>query len=155
MFNFIGVPFQKFSNLSVEKQNWIFYGVILTVLAVPLAVIFDLILGFRPEQIKLTWFPNVLLANFAVAVNLRSLLEDRKTLLPKEKESAYSKATITAMIVSGLFYFAFYSRFEIISIPLLIVLAVVAIVLLIVYCKTGMNVIDAAVQSKETAGQNS
>lgn len=149
MFTHIGALFQKFSNLSTEKQNWIFYGVILTVLAVPLAVIFDLILGFRIEQIKLNWFPNVLLANFAVAVNLRSLLEDRKTFLSEEKESAYSKATIGAMILSSLLYFAFYSRFEVIPLPLLVALSLGTIFLLIVYSKTGMDVIDATSKVKK------
>ena len=155
MSNLIGAAFQKFSNLSTEKQNWIFYGVILTVLAVPLAVIFDLILGFRIEQIKLNWFPNVLLANFAVAVNLRSLLEDRKERLPKKKESAYSKLTIAAMILSLLLYFFCYSRYDMIPLLLVIVLSILTIVLLIVYYKAGMTVIDTASYDKQTAQQNS
>lgn len=155
MFNIIGPAVDKFSNLSTEKQNWIFYGVVLTVLAVPLAVIFDLILGFRIEQIKLNWFPNVLLANFAVAVNLRSLLEDRKTFLPKEKESAYSKFTIVAIILSILCYFFFYSRYETISFPVIIVISILTISSLVAYYRTGLMVIDNATQGKEPAQQDS
>lgn len=154
MFNFLGAPFRKFSSLSTEKQNWIFYGVFLTVVAVPLAILFDLILGFRIEQIKLNWFPNLLLANFAVAVNLGSLLEDRKSLLPKEKESAYSKIIVGAMIISCLLYFFFYSRFEAVPFPVVIILSFITAVLLIVYYRTGIGVIDTATQGEGTVTQN-
>lgn len=133
---------QQFSALSVEKQRWIFYGTVLTVLAVPLAIIFDLILGFRIEQIRLDWLPDIILINFSVAVNLRSLFVDRKKQLPEKKESSYDIFTQIAMLLSIIFYVALYGRFEKLSCPWVIVFFAVAIVSLVKYVKVGLTMID-------------
>lgn len=141
----IKLVFQWFLALSAEKQRWIFYGTFLTILAVPLAIIFDLILGFRIDQIRLDWLPDIILVNFSVAVNLRSLFADKKKKLPEKEESLYDIFTQIAMLLSIIFYVAFYGRFEKLSCPWVIVLLIVAVGSLIKYVRVGLTVIDTAI----------
>ena len=134
--------FKKFTELTTEKQNWLYYGVFMTVFAVPLAILLDLIIGFRMEQIKLNWLPNMLLANFAVAVNLRSLWEGKKISQPEKQQSAYSKLINIAMLISIILYFAFYSRYESVPCHMVAILILITVLSVVAYIKAGLTIID-------------
>lgn len=96
---------KKKVSFSLKVKRWLFFGVVLSLLAIILSVIYDLILGYNLNQIKIDCAPDFLLVIFAVAANVMSLITDNEKQMSNEDRFSYG-------CISGitlLLYIAFYS----------------------------------------------
>lgn len=146
---------QKFKNrrrLPLEIRKWLFFSVFYTIIAVPVAVIYDLIRGFRLEQLKFDWVPDILLANFAVSVNVLSLVEDKKSRLSKDDDFRYSHRPYLMMIIT-LCVYSFIYRDKDIATHIIVIILVVSALILIANIRMGINVIKKS--SDHTGHQES
>lgn len=142
---------QKFKNrpkLMLEARKWLFFSVFYTIIAVPIAVIYDLIRGFRFDQLKFDWVPDILLVNFAVSVNVLSLVEDKKSDLSADDNFKYSHRPYLMMIITLCIYSFIYKDQNIDTYIIFIILAV-SVVILIVNIRMGINVIKKTSKCSE------
>ena len=118
---------QRFKNrpkLALEARKWLLFSVFYTIIAVPIAVIYDLIRGFRLDQLKFDWVPDILLVNFAVSVNVLSLVEDKKSNLSEDDNFKYSHRPYFTMIITLCIYSFIYKDQNIATYIIFIILAV-------------------------------
>lgn len=140
---FIKGRWYKFKNrpkLVLAARKWLLFSVFYTIMAVPIAVIYDLIRGFRLDQLKFDWVPDILLANFAVSVNVLSLVEDKKADLSADDNFRYSHRPYLMMIITLCIYSFIYKDQNIATHIIFIILAASAVIL-IVNIRMGINVI--------------
>jgi len=141
--------FKKHPKLPLAVRKWLLFSVFYTIIAVPTAVIYDLIRGFRFDQLKFDWVPDILLVTFAVSVNVLSLVEDKKVALSEDDEFKYSHLPYLMMIITFCIYSFIYKDQNIATYIIFIILAI-SVAILIVNIRMGINVIKKSSKDQKS-----
>lgn len=137
--------------LKIRIRRWIIYGVVFSLLAVALAAGFDLMLGRKITQIQVDRLPDILLAAFAVAVNLRGLATDNERQFSDLKRFDYDHISLFIMLISIANYSAAYRVIEKINPDWLTWLIYVFIILIIVSTCIGISIERNSICSSSSA----
>lgn len=102
-------------SLFKKKANWIFYGVCASLIAIIVAGVVDLALGYELHQIKIARLPDMCLACFAVAANLRGILEGDGGELSEKQSYIFDKISLISMLLGLSVYSTIYKLVEMVS----------------------------------------
>lgn len=141
--------------LPLRVKEWLLYGVVLSILAVFLAIIFDLFAGYHFNQIKLDRFPDILLANFAVAVNVKSLIVDKKSIMSYDDQFNYSLIPVSTIVLTIALYSMFYRRVEKSISTFLTPLLLISLCILIVNVLLGAKIVKNYNGAEQENSKNS
>lgn len=98
-----------------KTSNWVYYGVLMSVLAVFLAAGIDLLLGYSWKQIRVERLPDIFLACFAISSNLKSLIEDDDDKISDSQHDVFDKICNLTMLITLAIYLAVFKLIDMVS----------------------------------------